>query len=76
MVNLLVWHCDPKLTVLSTEIDAMFLSRTPAWRSRHFKVSQANEEALQSEKRTNRDSEHQEKVRNSQAPHSPSSSEA
>lgn len=59
-----------------TEIDAMFLSHTPAWRSRNFKATQADEEALQSEKRTNRDSEHQEKVRNAEAPHSPSSSEA
>lgn len=72
-----VFFCVPETSGLSIEeIDAMFLSHTPAWRSRNFKATQADEEALQSEKRTNRDSEHQEKVGNAEAPHSPSSSEA
>jgi SP family sugar:H+ symporter-like MFS transporter len=69
-----VFFCVPETAGLKIEeIDAMFLSRTPAWKSRHFKASQHDEEELQAEKRTNR---HNEKVRNADAPNSPTSSEA
>ncbi|KAI5450647.1 hypothetical protein NCC49_002905 [Naganishia albida] len=69
-----VFFCVPETAGLKIEeIDAMFISKTPAWKSRNFKARQQSEEALQAEKRSNT---HNEKVRNAEAPHSPTSSEA
>lgn len=49
------------------EIDALFISKTPAWRSKAFLRSQEREELTQNEKRT-RNSEHREKTTDDASP--------
>lgn len=56
-----IYLCVPESKGLSIgEVDALFLSKTPAWRSKSFIKNQGAQEAMAQEKRGS--AEHQEKV--------------